>query len=337
MYNNFNNINHEEVFNKFKNKNILIIGDVMVDTYMIGKVERISPEAPVPICDIEKKEYKLGGAANVAMSIKELGSNSLICSVVGDDDAGKIFMNLLEFNDMYQDGIVKTKSRKTTNKMRIVGNNYQMLRIDEESKEFLDITSYLELIKRIEIVIKKNVIDGIIIEDYDKGIVNRVLIDRLLELTNGKIPIYVDPKYKNFNLYHDIKLFKPNLNEFKNGLKLDWGTEDIFEVIRKNCKKLHDEKNIEKIMVTMADRGMVISTKDGDSLHIRTIPRNIVDVSGAGDAVIALTTLMDIVGCDFEHTAFISNIAGGVVCEEVGVVPVSKYKILKEVQYLDEN
>ena len=336
MYNNFNNINHEEVFHKFKNKNILIIGDVMVDTYMIGKVERISPEAPVPICDIEKKEYKLGGAANVAMSIKELGSNPLICSVVGDDDAGKIFMNLLEFNDMYQDGIVKTKARKTTNKMRIVGNNYQMLRIDEESKEFLDITSYLELIKRIEIVIKKNVIDGIIIEDYDKGIVNRVLIDRLLELTNGKIPIYVDPKYKNFNLYHDIKLFKPNLNEFKNGLKLDWGTEDIFEVIRKNCKKLHDEKNIEKIMVTMADRGMVISTKDGDSLHIRTIPRNIVDVSGAGDAVIALTTLMDIVGCDFEHTAFISNIAGGVVCEEVGVVPVSKYKILKEVLYIEE-
>jgi len=332
----YKDFNYEEIFNKFKNKNILIIGDVMVDTYMIGKVERISPEAPVPICDIEKKEYKLGGASNVAMSIKELGANPLICSVVGDDDAGKIFMNLLYTNDMYQDGIVITKSRKTTNKMRIVGNNYQMLRIDEESKEFLDITSYLELIKRIEIVIKKNVIDGIIIEDYDKGIVNRVLIDRLLELTNGKIPIYVDPKYKNFNLYHDIKLFKPNLNEFKNGLKLDWGTDDIFEVIRKNCKKLHYEKNIEKIMVTMADRGMFISIKDGDSIHIRTIPRNIVDVSGAGDAVIALTTLMDVTGCDFEHTAFISNIAGGVVCEEVGVVPVGKYKILKEVQYLDE-
>lgn len=332
----YREFDYEKVFNRFKNKNILIIGDVMLDTYMIGKVDRISPEAPVPICDVEKKEYKLGGASNVAISVKELGANPFICSVIGDDDAGKVFMNLINDNLLCPDGIVTTKVRKTTNKIRIVGNNYQMLRIDEESKEFLDITSYLELMKRIEITIKKNNIHGIIIEDYDKGIINRVLIDRLLEITKGEIAIYVDPKIKNFNLYHDIELFKPNLNEFKNGLKLDWGTDDIFDVIKINCEKLHKEKNINKIMVTMADRGMFISVKDGDSAHVRTNPRNIVDVSGAGDAVIAVSTLMDIEGCNLGFTSFISNIAGGIVCEEVGVVPVNKYKILKEVLYIEE-
>ena len=288
-----------------------------------------------PICDVERKEYKLGGASNVAISIKELGAIPIIFSTIGDDDIGKIFMDLLEKNDMYKEGIVKSKIRKTTNKMRIIGNNCQMLRVDEETKEFLDISSYLEMIKKLEIIIKKIKIDGIIFEDYDKGIINRVLIDRIIDMCKG-IPIYVDPKYKNFNLYHDIRLFKPNLNEFKDGLKLDWGNDGIDEVVKRNCKILHEERNIEKIMVTMADRGMFVSVKDGESFHLKTKPRNIVDVSGAGDAVIALATLMDIEGCDISYTSFISNIAGGLVCEEIGVVPVNKYKTLREVQYIDE-
>ena len=243
-------------------------------------------------------------------------------------------MDLLEKNDMYKEGIVKSKIRKTTNKMRIIGNNCQMLRVDEETKEFLDISSYLEMIKKFEIIIKKIKIDGIIFEDYDKGIINRVLIDRIIDMCKG-IPIYVDPKYKNFNLYHDIRLFKPNLNEFKDGLKLDWGNDGIDEVVKRNCKILHEERNIEKIMVTMADRGMFVSVKDGESFHLKTKPRNIVDVSGAGDAVIALATLMDIEGCDISYTSFISNIAGGLVCEEIGVVPVNKYKTLRDVDFVN--
>jgi len=330
----YTDFNYSEVFEKFNGKNILIIGDVMIDTYLIGKVDRISPEAPVPICDVERKEYKLGGASNVAISIKELGAVPLIFSTIGDDDIGKIFMDLLEKNDMYKEGIVKSKIRKTTNKMRIIGNNCQMLRVDEETKEFLDISSYLEMIKKLEIIIKKIKIDGIIFEDYDKGIINRVLIDRIIDMCKG-IPIYVDPKYKNFNLYHDIRLFKPNLNEFKDGLKLDWGNDGIDEVVKRNCKILHEERNIEKIMVTMADRGMFVSVKDGESFHLKTKPRNIVDVSGAGDAVIALATLMDIEGCDISYTSFISNIAGGLVCEEIGVVPVNKYKTLREVDFVN--
>lgn len=330
----YTDFNYSEVFEKFNGKNILIIGDVMIDTYLIGKVDRISLEAPVPICDVERKEYKLGGASNVAISIKELGAIPIIFSTIGDDDIGKIFMDLLEKNDMYKEGIVKSKIRKTTNKMRIIGNNCQMLRVDEETKEFLDISSYLEMIKKLEIIIKKIKIDGIIFEDYDKGIINRVLIDRIIDMCKG-IPIYVDPKYKNFNLYHDIRLFKPNLNEFKDGLKLDWGNDGIDEVVKRNCKILHEERNIEKIMVTMADRGMFVSVKDGESFHLKTKPRNIVDVSGAGDAVIALATLMDIEGCDISYTSFISNIAGGLVCEEIGVVPVNKYKTLREVDFVN--
>jgi len=327
----YKDFNYEEVFERFKNNTILVIGDVMLDTYLIGKVDRISPEAPVPICDVYDRNFKLGGAANVALNLQRLGAHPIICSVIGDDDAGKVFMGLMEKNDLSESCIIKSVKRKTTNKTRVMGNNYQMLRIDEETKEFLDISSYLELIKKIESVLNNKKIHAIVYEDYDKGIINRVLIDRIFDLTKGKIPIYADPKYKNFNLYHDLELFKPNLSEFKDGLKLDWGSEDIIEVIKRNCQKLHEEKNIKKIMVTMADRGIFISVKDGESLHLRTKPRNIVDVSGAGDAVISIATLMDLEGCNFEYTAFVSNIAGGVVCEEVGVVPVNKEKILREI------
>ena len=182
--------------------------------------------------------------------------------------------------------------------------------------------------KKIETILKTNKITGIIFEDYDKGIINRVLIDGILDLIKGKIPIYVDPKYKNFNLYHDIELFKPNLTEFKNGLKLDRCDDTI---LREQCQKLHEEKNIKKIMVTMANKGIFISIKDGDCLHFPATSRNIVDVSGAGDAVISITSVMDIEGCNLGFTAFVSNIAGGLVCEEVGVVPVNKEKILQEI------
>jgi rfaE bifunctional protein kinase chain/domain len=328
----YKEFDYENVFNKFKNNTILVIGDVMVDTYLIGRVERISPEAPVPICDIYDKQYKLGGASNVALNLQKLGAEPIICSVVGDDDTGKIFTKLLKDNLLNENCIIRSTKRKTTNKIRVLGENHQMLRIDEESKSELDTNSYLQLVRQIEIIIKNQKINAIIFEDYDKGIINRVLIDKIFELTKNMIPIYADPKYKNFNLYHDVKLFKPNLSEFKNGLKFDFGSDDIFCCLKKYCNKLHEEKNINKIMVTMGDRGIFISVKNGDQLHIKTTPRNVIDVSGAGDAVMAIATLMDIEGCNLDFTAFASNIAGGIVCEEVGVVTVNKDKILKEIK-----
>lgn len=325
--------NYEEVFDRFKNNTVIVIGDVMVDTYLIGRVERISPEAPVPICEIYDKQYKLGGASNVALNLQRLGAKPIICSVIGDDDTGKIFTKLMNQYDLDLSGMVtSTKGRKTTNKIRIMGENHQMLRIDEESRNDLDITSYLQLTKQIEQILRNQNVTAIIFEDYDKGVINRVLIDKVLELTKGRIPVYADPKYKNFNLYHDIELFKPNLSEFKNGLKIDFGSEDIFACLKKYCNKLHEEKNINKIMVTMGDRGIFISVKNGDQLHMKTTPRNVVDVSGAGDAVMSIATLMDKEGCNLGFTAFISNITGGIVCEEVGVVTVSKDKILREIK-----
>lgn len=328
----YREFDYEKIFDRFKNDTIMVIGDVMVDTYLIGRVERISPEAPVPICEVYDRQYKLGGALNVALNLQRLGAKPIICSVIGDDDTGKIFSKLMKNNLLDESCIVTSPKRKTTNKIRVMGENHQMLRIDEESKSELDTTSYLQLVKQLEIVIKNQSINAIIFEDYDKGVINKVLIDRVFELTKGKIPVYSDPKYKNFNLYHDIELFKPNLSEFKNGLKIDFGSEDIFSCLKKHCNKLHEEKNINKIMVTMGDRGMFISVKNGDQLHIKTTPRNVVDVSGAGDAVISIATLMDIEGCNLGFTAFISNIAGGIVCEEVGVVTVNKDRILKEIK-----
>ena len=328
----YREFDYERVFDRFKNNTILVIGDVMVDTYLIGNVERISPEAPVPICDVHDRKYKLGGAANVALNLQRLGAHPIICSAIGDDDTGKVFMDLIRGSDLNEMGLVKTSKRKTTNKIRVMGNNYQMLRIDEETKTDLDISSQLQLLKNIESILKNNTIHGIIFEDYDKGVLNRVIIDKVLDMTKGTIRIYADPKYKNFNLYHDIELFKPNLSEFKNGLKIDFGTEDVIHCLKHHCKELHEKKNIRKIMVTMADRGMFISVKDGEQLHFRTTPRNIVDVSGAGDAVMSIASLMDIEGCNLGYTTFISNIAGGIVCEEVGVVTVNKDRVLREIK-----
>lgn len=328
----YREFDYERIFDRFKNNTILVIGDVMIDTYLIGRVERISPEAPVPICDVYDKQYKLGGASNVAFNLQRLGAKPIICTVIGDDDSGKIFSKLIKNNLLDEAGIVVSSKRKTTNKTRVMGNNYQMLRIDEENKSELDTSSYLQLVKQIEIILNNSKVDGIIFEDYDKGVINKILIDRVLELTKGRIRIYVDPKYKNFNFYHNVELFKPNLSEFREGMKMDFESEDIIKCLKKQCKILHEEKNINKIMVTMADRGIFISIKGGDQLHFRTTPRNIVDVSGAGDAVISIASLMDIEGCNLGHTTFISNITGGIVCEEVGVVTVNKDRVLREIK-----
>ena len=322
------------LFDKFQHLNILIIGDVMIDAYIWGKVERISPEAPVPVVLVNKKNNRLGGAANVALNIKALGANPMLCSVVGDDEKAGTFIQMLEANEMFSAGILKSTHRTTTAKFRIIGNNVQMLRVDEEIEtdlNDLDFVNFKHLLKKI---ISENQIDGIIFQDYDKGVISPALIDAVNEMASAKnIPISVDPKKKNFSSYKNLKLFKPNLKELREGLGINFDKQDR-DKLRKAVQMIHEKQNIEIVLATLSEEGVFISRRNENNTcedyHVPAHLRSITDVSGAGDTVVSMASLCLALGLSLKEIAAYSNLAGGQVCESVGVVPVNREKLMKE-------
>jgi len=324
-----------KLFNEFNQQKVLIIGDVMIDSYLWGNVERMSPEAPVPIVSVHEKVDRLGGAANVAMNIKALGATPIICSVIGNDAKGKEFINLLDQRGLSKSGIVVSSNRKTTTKFRIFGNKSQIIRVDEETTTDLSKDDFEQLKKHINDIFDIIKIDIIIFQDYDKGVINTDLIDMIFKKSrNLNIPVVVDPKKKNFYAYKNFDFFKPNLKELKEGLNLDFNHRNIDE-LSKAAQLLKEKINIGMIMITLSEDGVYISNDTERHLipaHIRAIS----DVSGAGDTVISLAALCLALKLPPEEIAYISNIAGGLVCEEVGVVPINKDKLLKEIERLSD-
>ncbi|OQX98675.1 MAG: D-glycero-beta-D-manno-heptose-7-phosphate kinase [Bacteroidetes bacterium 4572_128] len=320
----------KRIIENFSQKTILIIGDVMVDSYLWGKVERISPEAPVPIISSTKRENRMGGAANVALNIQALGGKAILCSVIGKDNEAEIFLELMEKNFLKKDGIFLNKNRKTTVKTRIISHNQHLLRIDEEIDEYLN--KYLEkkFFLKIKEILLKNKIDAVIFEDYDKGLITPFLIKKVVKIANeNNIPILIDPKKRNFNYYKNITIFKPNFKELKEGLKMEIKKDD-FKSIFKASQVLMKKNKHKYIMVTLSELGIFICDKN-DYHQIPTKVRDVTDVSGAGDTVISVASLCISSGLNFIDTARISNLAGGLVCEKVGVVPINKLEILKKI------
>jgi rfaE bifunctional protein kinase chain/domain len=324
---------------KFSRMKALVIGDVMVDSYIWGKVERISPEAPVPIVSVQKRENRLGGAANVALNLQSLGAKPIICTVIGYDQRGKDFVNLLKKQKLSSEGIIKSKKRVTTTKFRVIGNNSQLLRVDEEIEDSVSKEDSDKLYNRIRNLAVKNKIDVIIFEDYDKGVIDEQLIEKVVKIAKSKnIPVTADPKKKNFLKYKGISLFKPNLKELKEGLKLDFEKipgdkgKKINSEILEAINKLHLKNNIDLVLLTLASEGVFISEKQKNKNEL--IPahkRNIADVSGAGDTVISVASLCLAAGLEAGNIARISNLAGGLVCEEVGVVPINRNILFKAI------
>lgn len=325
----------KKIFEGFNNLKVLIIGDVMIDSYLWGKVERISPEAPVPIVSVKKRENRLGGAANVALNISALGAKPYLCSVIGNDLRGKQFIEIMTESGLHADGIVVSDNRITTTKFRIIGNNIQMLRVDEEMDNILNDNECKVLedkIKSLFITVKPDVI---IFQDYNKGTLNNKLITNIIkQASNSDIAVVVDPKLKNFNSFENVTLFKPNLKELKEGLKNNdenFSIETHSDIILDFQKK----QNINIILLTLSEKGVYVSYKDcekGDYFN-KNIPahiRAIADVSGAGDTVISVAALCIAMKANPILTAAISNLAGGLVCEKVGVVPVEKDILEKE-------
>jgi len=322
-----------ELFNSFERLRVLIVGDVMIDSYLKGSVDRISPEAPVPVILLHHREDLLGGAANVALNVKSLGAKPILCSVIGNDAQGAEFIKLLEKSSIDKRGIIQASSRITTTKYRVIGNKMQMLRVDHETDLDLDEEVEKLAFKRINELIISEKPDVIILQDYNKGMLTAPLIGKIIQLAGDKnIQVVVDPKRKNFAAYHSIALFKPNLKEIREGLKIEIDPKSE-ESLRKAAEFIHSRQDAENVMITLSEDGVFVSHRNGssyDSSVIKAHIRNIADVSGAGDTVISVAALCMAAGLSPVLLAGLANLAGGLVCEQVGVVPVNKKALLDE-------
>lgn len=317
------------LFEKFNDLTVLIIGDVMIDSYYWGKVDRISPEAPVPIVAVQKKESRLGGAANVALNVKAMGATPILCSVIGDDEDGRELIELAKDNGQTTEGLVQSANRRTTKKTRIIGNNHQMLRIDGEDLHDLDSNEEKNFFAKVQSILNEKKVHAIIFEDYDKGCITPHLIKKVVQLANERsIPTTVDPKKNNFTEYHGVTLFKPNLKELKEGLKIDFNHKDQAE-LEQAIAKLEGILKNKKTLITLSELGVFINSPKSKH-HIAAHHRDITDVSGAGDTVISVATLCLALDQEPEMIAELSNLAGGLVCENVGVVPIEKADLLEE-------
>jgi rfaE bifunctional protein kinase chain/domain len=322
-----------ELFERFNGKRILVIGDVMIDAYVRGTVSRVSPEAPVPIVSLDKEEKRLGGAANVAVNLLALGASPVICSVVGDDESGRLLRELLHSASISSDGLIHSTSRITTVKTRVIGNNQHLLRIDAEVTDAITEQEENALIECVENLLKSGV-DGIIFEDYNKGLLTQRCISEIIRLAKEYgVKTTVDPKKDNFLSYKGVTLFKPNLKELKEGLGLHFSfstTDGHFEAA---VNQLENELNNDISLVTLSEHGVFIKA-NGKGHHIPAHIRNIADVSGAGDTVISVATLCLVSDFPIRLIAEVSNIAGGLVCEESGVVAINKTQLLNECREL---
>ncbi len=323
----------KKLFDSFSSLKVGVIGDVMLDTYMWGKVERISPEAPVPIVTLHHKEYRVGGAGNVALNCQSLGVQVSVLSVTGDDEQGVFLRELFESNHIDTAFLLKSTDRITTNKTRIISRNQQMMRLDEEMTVDLNKKDEKALLEKVQAFISSVKPDIIIFEDYNKGILTEKLITAVMEqCKRAGVITAVDPKRKNFFSYRQADIFKPNLKEVKEGLNLlmDEIDQPLLENIHGELKKiLHHSISF----ITLSEKG-VFFQQDGHAGIISSHIRNVADVSGAGDTVIAVAAIVYAATKNVRLMAELANIAGGIVCEEVGTVAINKEKLLHECELL---
>ena len=326
-------MNFESIFQQFNQMKIAVLGDVMLDTYWWGHVDRISPEAPVPVVAFDKREVRIGGAGNVALNTVSLGASTTILTVIGNDNDGKQLVDLLEQNNISTKYIVTTPNRVTTNKTRIMSRNQQMLRLDCEVTTDINTDTEKQLLQKIEEYFKIEQPHVLIFEDYNKGVLTATVINEVITLCKKYgVLTAVDPKRKNFLSFKSVDIFKPNLKEVKDGLNLL-----IDEVSLPVLQKIHIQ--LQQILghsislITLSEKG-VFYQNGNESKIIPTHVRNIADVSGAGDTVIAVASLVYATTRQIGLAAEMANIAGGLVCEEVGTAAIQKQKFLNECKKL---
>jgi len=319
----------KKLFNEFGNIKAGVIGDIMLDTYLWGHVERISPEAPVPVVTLDRREYRIGGAGNVALNLASLGAQVATFSVIGTEEEGKILEGLLQSNRIDTAWLEKSDARITTSKARIIGRNQQMMRLDSETTRDLSIAEEDVLIGQVERYLERERPQVMIFEDYNKGVLtSRVIREAIRLCREHDVVTAVDPKRKNFFSYQGVTIFKPNLKEVKEGLNL------LVDDIRLPALQHIHEQLAGKLQhlisfITLSEKGVYYQAEEQSAL-LSSHLRNIADVSGAGDTVIAVASLVYAATRDVRLMAEVANIAGGLVCEEVGTVAINKERLLQE-------
>ena len=322
-------MNFEQLFEAFKGKKVAVVGDVMLDTYWWGHVERISPEAPVPVVAVDTKEYRIGGAGNVALNTVALGTETFIISVIGADTNGETLTQLYQQQHINTQYLLAARDRITTNKIRIISRNQQMMRLDEELTTDISTELQAQILQQVQLCIANEKPDVLIFEDYNKGVLTEPLITQLIALckANG-IVTTVDPKRKNFFAFKGVDMFKPNLKEVKEGLNVALDAVDLTTLSDIHVQ-LQAQLQHQISFITLSEKGVFYK----DATEANIIPthiRSIADVSGAGDTVIAVASLVYATTKNMNLAAEMANIAGGLVCEEVGTAAINKQKLLKE-------
>ncbi len=323
----------QQLFNDFANIKVAVIGDVMLDTYWWGKVDRISPEAPVPVVAVTKRDQRIGGAGNVALNLVSLGAHVNVLTVLGKDDDGEQLTTLFNQNNIGAKYIVTSTDRITTNKIRIISRNQHMMRLDAEMQTDITQNDEEKLLYAFEQYIAAESPDIVILEDYNKGVLTQTVVTKIIALCKQHhILTAVDPKRKNFFSYVGVDIFKPNLKEAVEGLNIL--TDVVSLSLLKDIHLLLQEKLKHKIsFITLSEKGVFYNDNNSSSL-IPTHIRSIADVSGAGDTVIAVASLVYAATKNVKLMAEVANIAGGLVCEEVGTVAINKESLLKECEEL---
>ncbi len=314
----------------FQGKRIAVVGDMMLDCYFWGDVKRISPEAPVPVVEVEDEFYRFGGAANVALNILKLGAKPLPVGVIGYDGYGTIFTSLFNELGISDDGIIIDESRPTTTKTRVIADKQHVVRIDKEDKNPVDKKADKQMFDFLSSNIRS--LDGIILQDYNKGVLGRELIKKIISLANKhKVLITADPKFINFFEYKNVTVFKPNRKEAEDVLGMKIKTSEDVDAAG---KQLLDRLKAKYVLITLGAEGIVVFERGKSPRRMPTKARKVADVSGAGDTVISTLTMALAAGADILEASYLANYAGGIVCEEVGIVPIESDKlfdtILKE-------
>lgn len=317
----------DELFDQFDKLRVLIIGDVMLDSYVWGHVERISPEAPVPIVRFDRRELRLGGAGNVLLNVQALGAEAIICSVIGADAPGDQLEQELCSRGLNCDGLIRSAERITTIKERIIAGSQQVVRVDTETDKYITANERTKLITKAKELIPTCHV--VIFEDYDKGVLSKEAIAEITDFANEQgVPTVVDPKKRNFLSYQNATLFKPNLKELREGLKFDFDVDNPVE-FQTAVDQLKKQLNLKGALITLSERGVFIDF-NGQKMKLPAHFRKIADVSGAGDTVISIAACCVALRQPPSVIAGLSNLGGGLVCESVGVVPIDKAQLKEE-------
>jgi rfaE bifunctional protein kinase chain/domain len=309
----------------FSGRRVAIIGDVMLDRYFRGAVTRISPEAPVPVVDVSEETEYPGGAANVGYNLVSLGASPLLLGVAGDDMSGAHLRGLLNRLGIGDEGILVDPDRPTTVKTRVIASSQHIVRIDQERKHRLSAAVRNRLLDILENNIRQ--LDALILQDYNKGVICDELIPRAVALARAhNVPVYVDPKYENFFAYSDVTVFKPNRKEAEDALQRSIRTEqERHEGVSELLKRLH----CEYVILTLGSEGMMLAGGRDEPALVPTKALQVADVSGAGDTVIATLATAYAAGATMREAVVIANHAAGIVCEQIGTVPVHAEDLLR--------